>query len=755
MNHRLYGPIFLTGLCLLQAQILLFREFLVLSHGNELALGGMLLIWLVGTGLGSIAGGRLFSHSPGTSASGFLPLAMAFLLLGSMAILRFCPFWFGYSLGEMLSLSSWTAIAIGALFPLCFISGILFPLFGQLAKKPPATWESILGVYWAEALGAAAGGILGLFLITWINGFQLALLINTGLAFSSFWVWLVHPEKSDGDKKGYISLFLALIFIVLALGVGQKLDQRSRAFQWQPFALKMIRETPFGNLALAEKGGQVVAFLNGIFQFSYPDPRKAEEKTHLPLLSHPQPRTILLIGGGLSGTLGEILKHPMIEKVEYVELDPDWVNGLDRFLPEVKTLIESNPKTRLLFGDGRRILKKKGNHYDLIFLDLPGPVSLQLSRFYSQEFFQTVKDHLNPGGILSLVLSGPADMIGSSQAKTLKSLYGTLQGVFPRTVFFPGEEISLLGFRNEPNPDISSTVILNRLAERSLKVDYLNPLHIQTILSPWRTAYFQTILHQEAAGEFNQDLRPVSFFNQLRSDLALHNPWLANGFKKAEVIPFSFWLGLMIFLWAALLVWFWFFPGTRSDLTVLTSIGVSGFSAMALEILILVLFQIGLGILYLEIGLLMAFFMLGLAGGAFLAGSPKRPFRPSRPVLVGVQGLISVFFLLLLSMTKVMGIWPEGFLKLFLYGSMTVSGGLCGTFYALCSRAYYDLGKGIGRTAGTLYGLDLLGASLASLGIPFVFLPLWGMPQTLFFLFLLNALTAILIAQSEPKIFEI
>ncbi|MBA4394859.1 MAG: hypothetical protein C0407_15010, partial [Desulfobacca sp.] len=579
--------------------------------------------------------------------------------------------------------------AIGALFPFCFISGILFPLFGQLTKRSSSSWHSILGVYQTEALGAAAGGVLGLFLITWINGIQLAFLINSGLASGSFWLWKVHPQKKTNDKGVFIPLIMVPLFIFLAFGPGKILDQKSREIQWRPFSLKMVQETPFGNLTLAERTGQFDFFLNGIFQFSSPDPRRAEEKTHLPLLIHPQPRTIFLIGGGLSGTLREILKHPMIQKVDYVELDPDWVKGVCRFLPELRPLIGSNPKTHLLLGDGRRILKKRGKSYDLILLDLPGPVSIQLNRFYSREFFETARDHLNPGGILALVLSGPADMIGNSQSETLKSLYYTLKTVFPETALFPGEEISLLGFRNKSPQEISTTLILNRLAERSIGLLFLNPLHIQTILSPWRTGYYRAVFEQDLPGEANQDLKPVSFFNQMRSDLALQHPWLAACLQRAGMIPVSVWIGFPLFLWAILLVWIGFFPGVRPGLTVLTSIGVSGFSALAVEIIILILFQVGLGVLYLEIGLLIAFFMVGLAGGPFLVHFLEGRSVPLRLVPAGLQGLISVFFLLLLPLAKGMGEWPEGILKLLFYSSMAFSGGLCGAVYALCSKAYF------------------------------------------------------------------
>jgi spermidine synthase len=754
MEKRLFGPVFLFGFCLLQAQILLFREFLVLSYGNELALGGMLILWLVGTGLGSVAGGRFFSEEPRGKAYFLLPLSMACLLLTSLSIVRLGPSWLGYSRGEMFSLFAWSALGLGSLFPFCFISGILFPYFAHLTKGSRADWTSILKVYWAEALGAAAGGFAGLFLIRWVNGFDLAFLINTGLAVCSYWLWRIQPEKSPGDRIGIVPLIMILVFLIPLFGPGAVIELKSRVKQWQPFTLKMIQETPFGNLALAERNGQYGFFLNGVFQFSSPDPRMAEEKTHPALLSHPRPRSVLVIGGGLTGTVREILKHPSIEKADFIELDPDWVKGVGRFLPEVRPLLSPHPKTRLLLGDGRRLLRKMENQYDVILLDQAGPVSLLLNRFYSQEFFLSAKDHLNPGGLLVLVLNGPAEMIGVTQAETLRSLFRTLTSVFPETVFFTGEEINLLGFRESPETEISASLLLKRLTERSLDLQYLNPLHIQTLFSPWRIGYFKRIVADDPLGEINRDLKPVSFYKQLLSDLSLHHPWPAAFLKWTGEIPLLVWIGFILFLGAGLLLWSLIFPRTRSVLPILTSIGVGGFSAMALEFLILTLFQIGLGVLYLEIGLLMAFFMVGLAGGTYLfIFRAPLVFSNSR-AMAGLQGFFSLFFLLLFIPLKGMGIWPETLLKFILYSLMLIGGALGGAIYALCTRKFDGLGHAKDRTAGTLYGVDLLGAALASLVIPFFCLPLWGMTWTLIGLSLVNGLTALFLAAGPNLILD-
>jgi len=746
MNRRLFGPIFLFGFCVFQAQILLFREFLVLSYGNELALGGMLMIWLAGTGLGSIAGGRMFSKDPEGRAYFFLPMMMALLLLSALAILRLGPAGWGYSWGEMLSLPAWSTLALGALFPFCLVSGALFPYFGQLDKGTSSAWKSILGIFWMEALGSAAGGIAGLFLITWISGFSLAFLVNTGLAVCSFWLWRIHPGRGPGDKRGYLALSLILFSLVPIAGMGNMIDQRSREIQWRPFSIKMIQETPYGNLTLTERNQQYGFFLNGVFQFSSPDPRRAEEKTHLPLLSHPHPRTVLLVGGGLTGTLREILKHPMIEKVDFVELDPNWVKGVSRYIQEVRPFIRSHPKTNLLTGDGRQILKNERKQFDLILLDQPGPVSLQLNRFYTQEFFQLAKEHLNPGGLLVLILNGPSEMIGLTQAETFKSLFRTLQKVFPNSSFFPGEEISLLGFRDAPNPELTTALILRRLSERSLHLDYLNSIQIQSLFSSWRIGYFNRIMGQGQPGEINRDLRPMSFYNQIISDLSFQYPWLAVFFKWVGKTSVFFWLGFLLLLGGGIWIGSKVSPGTRPSLTVLISVGASGFSTMSLEMLMLILFQVELGVLYLEIGLLMALFMLGLAGGSYWLTSRAGFFLRSRRVGARLQCLFSLYFFLFLLGVHGLALWPEGLIRFFLYSMMIIGGGIGGAIYAWCSKVYDELGKRGSRTAGTLYGIDLLGASLASLGISFFCLPLFGVTWTLIGLMGINGLTAFFLA---------
>ena len=133
---------------------------------------------------------------------------------------------------------------------------------------------------------------------------------------------------------------MGILCLIFSFMPGKLLDYSSRSFQWRPYELKISRETPFGSLILNE-GPANNFFLNGNHQFSYPDPRAAEEKAHLPLLFHKAPKkTLFLIGGGLSGILMEILKHPSIEGIDYVELDKVWIEAAGRFLPGLAVLLK-------------------------------------------------------------------------------------------------------------------------------------------------------------------------------------------------------------------------------------------------------------------------------------------------------------------------------------------------------------------------------------------------------------------------------
>src|SRR5271157_5683076 len=116
------------------------------------------------------------------------------------------------------------------------------------------------------------------------------------------------------------------VLAVFAVGVipfgAPRLETLSLGRLWRGFHLLDSRNSAYGNLAVVQTESNRTLLENGLVLFTVPDPQAAEESVHYALLQHPAPRTVLLIGGGLNGSVAEVLKHPLIESVDVVELDP-------------------------------------------------------------------------------------------------------------------------------------------------------------------------------------------------------------------------------------------------------------------------------------------------------------------------------------------------------------------------------------------------------------------------------------------------
>jgi spermidine synthase len=121
---------------------------------------------------------------------------------------------------------------------------------------------------------------------------------------------------------------------------------------------------------------------------------------HLAMTQHRDPRRVLLVGGGLRGTLREIVRHE-VASVDYVELDPALLAAAAPYLAAGTRAALADPRVRVLHTDGRLFVKAGGDAYDLIVVDVPDPTTAVLNRFYTVEFFAEAAARLRPGGCSS------------------------------------------------------------------------------------------------------------------------------------------------------------------------------------------------------------------------------------------------------------------------------------------------------------------------------------------------------------------
>ncbi len=173
-----------------------------------------------------------------------------------------------------------------------------------------------------------------------------------------------------------------------------------------------------------EKYGRVLR-LDKAFQTSeYDEYTYHEPLVHVPMLLHPEPKRVLLIGGGDGGALEEVLKHPSVEKATMVELDGKVIEVAKEYLGKIHNGSFEHPKAEVIVGDGIEYIKNTQEKFDVIILDLTDPYSIS-TYLYTDEFYREVKSKLNENGVLALHTEMPyvLDHIHIRVLKTLKTVF--------------------------------------------------------------------------------------------------------------------------------------------------------------------------------------------------------------------------------------------------------------------------------------------------------------------------------------------
>ena len=285
------------------------------------------------------------------------------------------------------------------LAPSGLVSGYFFP--GAVQALSDAAPQRAAGrAYYLETLGAALGvALLQILLVGRYGNLSLGLAVGLGLALAP---WLLARPRSLAARA---ALTLNLLVLAAAVLFGPRLEVASRSWEWPGRQVLATVDSPYALLSAHREAEQISFFANNLWQFTYPDPLTAEHQVQLGLLEHPQPRRVLLLGGGVGGLGAEILKTRTVTQLDYVELDPYLVRLAQNLLPAVADL-SRDPRVHLIYQDARHFLSTTDHRYDVILMALPEPKSAQLNRFYTREFYRLVTRKLSPGGVFSFALPG-------------------------------------------------------------------------------------------------------------------------------------------------------------------------------------------------------------------------------------------------------------------------------------------------------------------------------------------------------------
>ncbi|MGD0350101.1 MAG: fused MFS/spermidine synthase [Verrucomicrobiota bacterium] len=606
------------GVSCVMTQLALMRELLGAFSGNELVLGVVLGNWLLLMGLGTWLGRTSDKLRNPLAVLAVMQILVAVLPLVQVFLLRALRNVI-FVRGAAVGVTETVISAFILLMPYCLVAGYALTLACAIQSRTgvppvhvseretpdierqstgkrdacPALNENAVSaagrVYVADSIGSIGGGALFSFVLV-------RFLDHAGI--------LIYPAVLNlliagamGFRAGHklLSAIAGVLAVaVVAMAVLVDLDGVTTAWQYPRQHIVARANSPYGKLLVTESDGQFDFIENGIPLTSTRDDQHVEEAVHYAMAQRPDARKVLLVGGGISGTAKEILKYH-VSRVDYVELDPLILEFGRKYLPE--NLADS--RIRIINTDGRLFVRQTGEKYDVVIIDMPAPSTAQLNRFFTTEFLAEVKRVLAPGGVVSFALGHYENYVSPELARMLASASQSLKQSFPNVLVIPGGRVFFLASDGPLFNDIAS-----RIERQGIKTKLMNRHYLDAILTADRMTDMQRAIAQPAA--LNTDFSPVLYFYHLRY-------WMSQ-FK----IGFGVLQALLLVLLGVYLV------RLRGAALVLFA---SGFAGTALEIVLLLAFQVLCGSVYHQVGVIVTVFMAGLALGAMMANrGTNEPF---------------------------------------------------------------------------------------------------------------------------------
>ena len=231
-------------------------------------------------------------------------------------------------------------------------------------------------------------------------------LLNAGVALWALWLF-------RAELRNLRAHVIACLATIAALAASFTMADNITHWAEDRFygdAIVYSESSPYQRVVVTSSGAGVRLFLNGNLQFHSRDEyRYHEALVHPAMAAHGAPRRVLVLGGGDGMAVREVLKHPSVEAVTLVELDPH----MTRLFAEQPLLRGLNrdalhsPKLRIVNADAFAWLQKTDAHFDVIVVDFPDPSNFSIGKLYTTSFYQLVDEHLAAGGFAVVQSTSP------------------------------------------------------------------------------------------------------------------------------------------------------------------------------------------------------------------------------------------------------------------------------------------------------------------------------------------------------------
>ncbi|MBA4292174.1 spermidine synthase [bacterium] len=206
---------------------------------------------------------------------------------------------------------------------------------------------------------------------------------------------------------------------------------------------------------------------------------------------HPNPKKVLVCGGGEGSTLSHALSHNTVESATMVDLDEELIDMVKVHMPEWHRGAFDDPRTTLVHQDARKWVEDhKGEGYDVILSDLPGPIEGGPALYlYTQEYFKHVAEALSDDGVFVLQAGACNETYPYCFAcvhKTLEALkeeFPVVRGYYGLVTTFQMPWGFILASKKHDPMDLTPELVAERLAARGVTNRYYTPRFHQTMFT--------------------------------------------------------------------------------------------------------------------------------------------------------------------------------------------------------------------------------------------------------------------------------
>jgi spermidine synthase len=443
-----YVAIALSGLTALGAEVVWTRILSLLFGATTYTFSMILAVFLVGLGIGSTIGAELARRvvSPRTALGVCQVMICGAIAWAAYIMGQSLPYW---PINPSISTSPYYNLqldlvrAFWVMLPAAILWGASFPLaLAAVATRGQDSAKLVGGVYAANTVGAIVGALGTGLILVGSFGSQVAQQVLIGIAAMSALLVLL-PDKTEGRSRvvGTTAAVIAVIaFTVMVARFVPPLPGLLAAYgryaaTWVGInQIIYVGEGITASVAVSRTPDGVLNYHNAgkVQASSEPqDMRLQRMLGHITTLVPENPGRVLVIGCGAGVTAGAVSIDHMVRRQTIAEIEPLVPEVVSTYFSQHNFDVVRNPKVEIHLDDARHYLLTTKEKFDAITSDPLDPWVKGAATLYTREFFQVVKDHLNPGGVVTLFVQ-----LYESSDEAVKSEIATFLEAFPNGAVF-------------------------------------------------------------------------------------------------------------------------------------------------------------------------------------------------------------------------------------------------------------------------------------------------------------------------------